>query len=81
MARRVYSSAVRGSGSDRYVYTVENSNSAFGGGTMKLHKMSVTVLSEYGGTTSVQEDITYYTIAYGEDRKIDDGDTVMEYMG
>ena len=29
---------------------------------------------------SVQEDISYYTIAYGEDRAISDGDAVMEYL-
>ena len=72
--------AVRGSGEDRYVFTVEQNTAAFGGNTLRLHKMSVKVIGEYGGTTAVQEDLTYYTIAYGEDRAIDDGDVVMEYI-
>ena len=72
--------AVRGSGEDRYVYVVEQNTAAFGGNTLKLHKMSVKVVGEYGGITALQEDLSYYTIAYGEDRAIDDGDVVMEYL-
>ncbi len=72
--------AVRGSGDDRYVLVAEKNNAAFGGNTLKLHKMKVTVLGEYGGTASVQEDLTYYTVAYGEDRSVEDGDAVMEYL-
>ena len=73
-------SAVAGSGNERYVFVAEQNTSAFGGSTLKVHKMSVKVLGESNGTTSVQEDITYYTIAYGEDRAIKDDDTVMEYV-
>ena len=73
-------SAVAGSGDERYVFVAEQNTSAFGGSTLKVHKMSVKVLGESNGTTSVQEDITYYTIAYGEDRAIKDDDTVMEYV-
>ena len=73
-------SAVRGAGDDRYIYIAEQNTAAFGGNTLKLHKMSVKVLGEYGGTTSVQDDITYYAIAYGEDRTVNDGDAVMEYL-
>lgn len=72
--------AVRGSGEDRYVFTVEQNTAAFGGNTLRLHKMEVKVIGEYGGTSAVQEDLSYYTIAYGEDRAIDDGDVVMEYI-
>ena len=72
--------AVRGSGEERYVFVTEQNNAAFGGNTLRLHKMDVTVVGEYGGTTSVKEDISYYTIAYGEDRAISDGDAVMEYL-
>ena len=43
-------------------------------------EMDVTVLAEYGGTASIKEDISYYSIAYGEDRAISDGDAVMEYL-
>ncbi len=73
-------SAVRGSGDDRYVYVTEQNTAAFGGDTLKVHRMDVTVAGEYGGTTSIKEDISYYTIAYGEDRAISDGDAVMEYL-
>ena len=73
-------SAVRGSGEDRYVYLAEQNTAAFGGDTLKVHRMDVTVAGEYGGTTSIKEDISYYTIAYGEDRAISDGDAVMEYL-
>ena len=72
--------AVRGSGDERYVFIVEQNTAAFGGDTLKLHRMDVKVISEYGGTTAVQEDLSYYTIAYGEDRAIDDGDVVMQYI-
>lgn len=73
-------SAVRGGGDDRYVYIAEQNQSAFGGNTLKIHKQGVKVVGEYGGTTSIQDDITYYSIAYGEDRAINDGDAVMEYL-
>ena len=73
-------SAVAGSGNERYVYVTEKNDAAFGGNTLKIHKMDVKVLGESGGTTSVQEDLSYYTIAYGEDRAIKDGDAVMEYL-
>ena len=76
----ITTSAVRGSGDDRYVFIADQNTSAFGGGTLKLSKMGVKVLGEYGGTTSVQEDITYYSIVYGEDRDIKEGDAVMEYI-
>ncbi len=73
-------SAVRGSGDDRYIFVIEQNSAAFGGNTLRLHKLAVKVLGEYGGTTSVEDDITYYSIAYGEDRAVDDGDAVMEYL-
>ena len=73
-------SAVAGSGNERYVYIAEKNDSAFGGNTLKVHKMDVKVLGESGGTTSVQEDLSYYIIAYGEDRAIKDDDAVMEYL-
>ena len=76
----VPTSAVRGSGDDRYIYVTEQNTAAFGGNTLKVHKMDVTVAGEYGGTTSIKEDVSYYTIAYGEDRAISDGDAVMEYL-
>lgn len=73
-------SAVRGSGDERYVFVTEQNTAAFGGSALRLHRLDVTVAGEYGGTTSVKEDISYYTIAYGEDRAVSDGDAVMEYL-
>ena len=72
--------AVRGSGDDRYILVTEEDRAAFGGSTLKLHKLAVKVLGESGGVTSVEDDVTYYTIAYGEDRPVNDGDAVMEYL-
>ena len=72
-------SAVRGSGEDRYVFVVEKQDAAFGGTALKLRKVDVNVLAESDGTASVEEDLTYYSIAYMEDRPIAEGDTVMEY--
>ena len=73
-------SAVRGSGDDRYLYVVEENYAAFGASVMKLRRLNVTVLAEYGGTASLQEDVSYYTIAYMEDRPVNEGDAVMEYL-
>lgn len=73
------SSAVHGTGSDRYIFTVDTAYSSFGNSKMTVHKMSVNVLAEVGGTVSVEEDLGYYSIAYMEDRPISDGDTVMLY--
>ncbi len=72
--------AVRGSADERYIYVTEQNTAAFGGNTLRVHRMDVTVMGEYGGTTSIKEDISYYTVAYGEDRAISDGDAVMEYL-
>ena len=72
--------AVRGAGEERYVFVVDQNTAAFGGNTLRLHKMEVKVIGEYGGTTALQEDLSYYSIAYGEDRAISDGDVVMEYL-
>lgn len=73
--------AVHGTGDDRYVYTVETSYSSFGNSKMTVHKMNVTVLAEANGLVSIEEDLGYYEIAYMEDRPINDGDSVMLYLG
>ena len=75
----ISTSAIHGTGSDRYVFTVETEYSSFGNSTMTVHKQSVTVLAEADGVASVEEDISWYDIAYMEDRTISDGDTVMLY--
>lgn len=73
------SSAVHGTGDDRYVYTVDTAYSNFGNSKMTVHKMTVTVLAEAGGVASIEEELGYYDIAYMEDRPINDGDAVMLY--
>ena len=76
----IASSAIHGTGDARYVYTVDTSYSSFGNSKMTVHKMTVTVLAEAGGLASVQEELGNYSIAYMEDRPINDGDTVMLYI-
>ena len=53
---------------------------ACGGNTLRLHKMEVKVIGEYGGVTALQDDISYYQVAYGEDRAVSEGDVVMQYL-
>ena len=72
--------AVRGSDDQRYVYIVEQNTAAFGGNTLKLRKLEVKVIGEYGGVTALQDDISYYQVAYGEDRAVSEGDVVMQYL-
>lgn len=74
------SSAVHGSGEDRYVFTVETSYSNLGNSRMTVRKLPVTVAGEADGVASVREEIGYYDIAYMEDRPINDGDAVMLYI-
>lgn len=75
----ISASAIHGTGDDRYVYTVETSYSNFGNSKMTVRKMNVTVLAEASGLVSIEEDLSYYTLAYMEDRPINDGDMVMLY--
>lgn len=71
--------AVRGSGDDRYVYTLRTNESSFGTQSTVTVKTPVTVLAEADGTVSIEEDLTYTQVAYMEDRSISEGDSVMEY--
>lgn len=73
------SAAVRGSGDERYVYVLRREESAFGTKKDVVAKQDVTVLAESGGTASVEEDLSYLSVVYMEDRVIDEGDAVMEY--
>ena len=73
-------SAVRGSGDSRYVYTVNESATTFGKRKLSLSKMDVHVIAEADGTASIQEDLSYYSIAYMEDRALREGSNVMEYV-
>lgn len=72
-------SAVRGSGDKRYVYAVNERTTTFGKKKLSLSKMDVTVIAEADGVASIQEDLSYYQLAYMEDRPLRDGADVMEY--
>lgn len=72
-------SAVHGSGEDRYVYVVDRTENAFGTTEMTVRKVNVQVEKEVDGVAALQEDISWYTIAYMEDRAISAGDRVMAY--
>lgn len=73
-------SAVRGSGKERYVYTVEERTTTFGKRKLLLTKMEVHVIAEADGVASIEEDLSYYSIAYMEDRALREGSYVMEYV-
>lgn len=73
-------SAVRGSGDSRYVYTVNESTTTFGKKKLSLTKMDVHVIAEADGVASLEEDLSYYDIAYMEDRALREGSDVMEYV-
>ena len=72
--------AVRGSGDSRYVYNVNESTTTFGKRRLTLSKMDVHVIAEADGTASIEEDLSYYSIAYMEDRALREGSDVMEYL-
>ena len=76
----VPATAVRGSGSNRFVYVGENKSSTFGGNQMVVRKVNVTVLAESGVTVSINENMTDQRILYMEDRALNEGGAVMEYM-
>lgn len=72
--------AVRGSGSSRFVYVGENKSTAFGGSQLVVRKVSVTVLAESGTTASINEDMTNERVLYMEDRALTEGGAAMEYI-
>jgi len=71
---------VRGERPNCYVFLAKKNEGAFGGGTYTIEQRKITVLSVTPEKTSVQDDLSAYLIAYGEDRTIHKGDTVMEYL-
>jgi len=73
------SAAVRGSGDDRYVYTLQTETSSFGTSKTVTVRTDVTVLAESDGTVSISEDLSWTQVAYMEDRSISEGDAVMAY--
>ena len=72
-------SAVRGSGDSRFVYVVSERATAFGQKKLSISKQDVHVIAEADGTASIEEDLSYYDIAYMEDRALSDGSDVMRY--
>lgn len=74
-------SCVRSDGESNYVYVVEYSGGGFlSENTMRVKKTSVTVIERSDSTVSIQEDLSYRSIADREDRALEDGATVMEYV-
>ena len=72
-------SAVRGTGDDRYVYVVNETQNGLGQRVLTVSKRSVKVLAEVGSTASIEEDISRLRVAYMEDRAIGEGSEVMTY--
>ena len=75
-------SAVRSEGENAdYVYLIENSWGGFmSSSSMKVVKTSVTVLERSDKAVSIAEDLSYRQVADREDRALEDGQTVMEYV-
>jgi len=75
-------SSVRNEGEGQdYVFMIQRDNSGFlGSSAMKVVKTSVTVLERGDSTVSVRQDLSYQDIADREDRALEDGSAVMEYV-
>lgn len=71
--------AVRGVGSSRYVYLISEEWSKTGRTVLRVQKLPVTVLAEYGDTASVENELGNSRVAYMEDRAISEGSEVMAY--
>lgn len=74
-------SCVRDAGDSSYVYLIEQEWGGFmSQSSMKVKKTTVTVLDRSDSAVSVAEDLSYQQIADREDRALEDGQTVMEYV-
>ncbi|MGN1021179.1 MAG: biotin/lipoyl-binding protein [Aristaeellaceae bacterium] len=75
-------SAVRSEGEGQdYVYLIERSWGGFMSQSgMKVKKTTVTVLERGDKTVSIAEDLSWQEVADREDRALEDGQTVMEYV-
>ena len=72
---------VRTEGTSKYVYTVETRYGGFlQSDAMKLVKQNVTVLGQNDKYVSIAEDLTWQQVAYQEDRAVQEGSTVMQYL-
>ncbi|MDL2206958.1 HlyD family secretion protein [Eubacteriales bacterium OttesenSCG-928-N13] len=73
-------SAVREDDSGHFVYLIQQTSGGLTGQSMKLRKQSVTVLDKSDKMISLSDDLSRETIADKEDRAIEDGMRVMEYV-
>ena len=71
---------VRGSSPEYFVFVAKRNEGAFAGDTYKIEEKKIRVLAMTSEKVSVQDDLSAYVLAYGEDRTISNGDTVMEYV-
>ena len=71
---------VRGSKPDFYVFIAKRNENAFAGDTYKIEERKIKVVAMTSEKVSVQDDLSAYVLAYGEDRSIRNGDTVMQYV-
>jgi len=74
-------SCVRDAGDSSYVYLIEQDWGGFmSQSSMKVKKTTVTVLDRSDTAVSIAEDLSYQQLADREDRALEDGQTVMEYV-
>lgn len=73
-------SALRSENGEDFVFLVEQRGGGLTGTHMELRKRTVTVLDKSDKTASIAEDLTGLSIADREDRSIEDGARVMEYI-
>ena len=74
-------SCVRSDGDSYYVYLIQyTSGSLLSSSNMTVKKTSVTVIESSSSAVSIEEDLSYQSIADREDRALEDGATVMEYV-
>lgn len=72
-------SAVRGHGTERYVYSIAENRNSFGQTIYVIEKKEVTVLDETSEYVSVSSASNVGRIAYMEDRSISEGSEVIPY--
>ena len=73
--------AIRNKNGQDFIYTVQRNYGGFmSQSSMYVQAMNVTVLDSSDTVVSIAEEVSWQSIAIGEDRGIDDGDTVMEYQ-
>ena len=71
--------AVHSDGDKHFVYVGRQNQSTFGDTSYEVSKRDVTVLGETDKWVSVEEDLSWETVLYLEDRELKEGSTVIEY--